>query len=94
MTTPPTTPSTSSSKSQPEPMGPGPMGRGGPMGHGPMGMMKGEKPRDTKGTLRKLLAYLGSYKLLDPDRLALRRRFDNRHDRRTENPGRGHHRSI
>jgi len=45
-------------------MGPGPMGRSGPMGHGPMGMMKGEKPRDTKGTLRKLLTYLGSYKLL------------------------------
>ncbi len=64
MSTPPTTPSTSSSKSQPKPMGPGPMGRGGPMGHGPMGMMKGEKPRDTRGTLRKLLAYLGSYKLL------------------------------
>jgi len=40
------------------------MGRSGPMGHGPMGLMKGEKPRDTKGTLRKLLTYLGSYKLL------------------------------
>ena len=35
-----------------------PMGRGGPMA-----MMKGEKPRDFKGTMRKLLGYLESYKL-------------------------------
>ena len=35
-----------------------PMGRGGPMA-----MMKGEKPRDFKGTMRKLLHYLESYKL-------------------------------
>ena len=36
----------------------------GPMGgrHGPMAMMKGEKARDFKGTMRKLLQYLGSYK--------------------------------
>jgi ATP-binding cassette subfamily B protein len=41
-------------------------GRGrGPMGGGPMGMMrKGEKPRDFKGTLKKLLQYLGRYKVL------------------------------
>ena len=45
------------------PMGRGPMG-GGPMGHGPMGMMKGEKPRDFKGTIKKLIQYLGMYKLL------------------------------
>jgi ATP-binding cassette subfamily B protein len=38
-------------------MGGGPMGRGGPMA-----MMKGEKPRDFKGTMRKLIQYLGSYK--------------------------------
>jgi ATP-binding cassette subfamily B multidrug efflux pump len=46
------------------PMGRGPMG--GPMGRGgPMGMMgKAEKPRDFKGTLRKLIQYLGRYKLL------------------------------
>lgn len=39
-------------------------GRGrGPMGHGgPMAMMKGEKPRDFKGTMKKLIEYLGSYK--------------------------------
>ncbi len=48
--------------------GQGPMGmrrRGGPFGggHGPMVMMKGEKPRDFKGTMLKLLRYLGSYKL-------------------------------
>jgi ATP-binding cassette subfamily B protein len=34
------------------------MGRGGPMA-----MMKGEKARDFRGTLRKLLQYLGSYKI-------------------------------
>jgi len=34
------------------------------MGHGgPMAMMKGEKPRDFKGTMSKLIQYLGSYKL-------------------------------
>ncbi|MCJ7715248.1 MAG: ABC transporter ATP-binding protein/permease [Anaerolineales bacterium] len=39
----------------------GPMRRGGPGGH--MGaMMKGEKARDFKGTMGKLLDYLGSYK--------------------------------
>jgi ATP-binding cassette subfamily B protein len=38
--------------------GRGPMGRGGPMA-----MMKGEKPRDFKGTTNKLLQYLGSYKV-------------------------------
>lgn len=37
---------------------------GGPMGHGPMGMGKGEKPRDFKGTLRKLVRYLRKYRLL------------------------------
>ena len=41
------------------PMG-GPMGRGGPMGM----LGKGEKPRDFKGTLSKLIQYLGRYKLL------------------------------
>jgi ATP-binding cassette subfamily B protein len=40
-------------------------GRGrGPMGHGPMAMMKGEKPRDFKGTLKKLVQYLGQYRVL------------------------------
>jgi ATP-binding cassette subfamily B protein len=41
------------------PMPGGPMGRGGPMA-----MMKGESARDFKGTMRKLLVYLGPYKLL------------------------------
>ena len=36
----------------------GPMARGGPMA-----MMKGEKARDFKGTMRKLIQYLGSYKI-------------------------------
>ncbi len=41
--------------------GMGPRGRGGPIGH----MMAGpvEKPRDFKGTLRKLAAYLNPYKV-------------------------------
>jgi ATP-binding cassette subfamily B protein len=39
-------------------------GRGrGPMGGGPMAMMRGEKPRDFKGTMKKLIQYLGSYKV-------------------------------
>src|SRR5512138_365105 len=41
------------------------MMRGGPMGRGgPMAMMKGEKPRDFKGTLKKLVQYLSQYRLL------------------------------
>jgi len=42
----------------------GPRRRGGPMGHGgPMAMMRGEKARDFRGTMRKLIAYLGKYQL-------------------------------
>jgi ATP-binding cassette subfamily B multidrug efflux pump len=39
--------------------------RRGPMGgsHGPMAMMKGEKARDFKGTMRRLIQYLGSYRI-------------------------------
>jgi ATP-binding cassette subfamily B multidrug efflux pump len=49
--------------------GPGPMGGPGRMGGmgrgGPMAMMRrGEKPRDFKGTLTKLIQYLGRYRLL------------------------------
>ena len=41
-----------------------PMRRGGPFGHGgPMAMLKGEKPRDFKGTMKQLIRYLGAYKL-------------------------------
>ncbi len=37
---------------------------GPPMRHGgPMAMMKGDKARDFKGTMRKLIEYLGSYKI-------------------------------
>lgn len=36
-------------------------GPGGPGGHGPAGMMAGEKAKDFKGTMRKLIAYLGKY---------------------------------
>jgi ATP-binding cassette subfamily B multidrug efflux pump len=37
----------------------GPMGFGGPM----RGMMKGEKPRDFKGTMKRLIQYLSAYKV-------------------------------
>ncbi len=41
----------------------GPMGGGhGPMGRG-MGMMKGEKAQDFKGSMKKLIQYLGKYRL-------------------------------
>ncbi len=44
-----------------------PAGGQGGMGHGPgfgpRGMMRGEKARDFRGTMRQLLDYLGSYKL-------------------------------
>ncbi|MDP3184442.1 MAG: ABC transporter ATP-binding protein, partial [Anaerolineales bacterium] len=43
----------------PEKGGPMGMGRGGPMGM----MTKGEKPRDFKGTMVKLIKYLSSYKV-------------------------------
>ena len=35
---------------------------GGPMGGGPMAMMKGDKARNFKGTMVKLIDYLGRYK--------------------------------
>lgn len=37
------------------------MGRRGPGGHG--GMMPGEKAKDFKGTTRKILSYIGNYKI-------------------------------
>ena len=40
--------------------GRGPMRRG-PMGHGPMAMMRTEKARDFRGTIGKLIQYLGAY---------------------------------
>lgn len=36
---------------------------GGPMGGGPGAMMAGEKAKDFKGTFKKLVSYLGKYKL-------------------------------
>jgi ATP-binding cassette, subfamily B, multidrug efflux pump len=42
----------------------GQRGGGGPMGHGgPMAMMPGEKARDFKGTMGKLIGYLGAYRV-------------------------------
>ncbi len=42
----------------------GPGGGHGPLGRGgPMAMMKGDKARDFKGTMAKLVEYLGKYKL-------------------------------
>ncbi len=47
----------------PQPMGGSGGMRRNPFGHGgPMAMMKGESARDFKGTMRKLLAYLGAYR--------------------------------
>ncbi|HEY71385.1 MAG TPA: ABC transporter ATP-binding protein [Anaerolineae bacterium] len=41
-----------------------PMRRRGPMGHGgPMAMMKGDRARDFKGAMTKLIRYFGSYKI-------------------------------
>lgn len=48
------------SEQQREPKGP--RGPRGPMGHGPGGMMPGEKAKDFKGTIKKLLRYMGSFK--------------------------------
>jgi ATP-binding cassette subfamily B protein len=60
----------SSNTSASQPRGPfggpgrGPMMGRGPLGHGgPMAMMKGEKAHDFKGTMRKLVGYLGAYRL-------------------------------
>jgi ATP-binding cassette subfamily B protein len=47
-----------SKPSETRPMGHGPMG-----GRGPMGMMPGVKARDFKGSMAKLLGYLGAHKL-------------------------------
>jgi ATP-binding cassette subfamily B multidrug efflux pump len=59
--------SRSSSSDRKPPSGPmgrrGPMRRRGPMGHGgPMAMMPGDRARDFKGTISKLIEYLGAYK--------------------------------
>ncbi|MEJ2756914.1 MAG: ABC transporter ATP-binding protein [Anaerolineales bacterium] len=47
-----------------KPMTPPRRRRGGPMGrgHGPMAMMKGDKARDFRGTMKKLIRYLGEYR--------------------------------
>ncbi len=66
MHAPASTRNTSTNDRLPARGGPGP-GRGpfggGPGRGGPMGMMKGEKARDFKGTMRKLIGYLDKYKL-------------------------------
>jgi ATP-binding cassette subfamily B multidrug efflux pump len=58
------TPSTPRTDGRP-PTGGGPMGGRGPMAGGPMAMMRrGEKPQDFRGSLNKLVKYLGRYRLL------------------------------
>lgn len=37
--------------------------RRGPMGHGARGMMPGEKAKDFKGTFKKLIIYIGKYRI-------------------------------
>ncbi len=58
-------PSTGPSTSSGGTSGRGPMRGRGPMGrHGPMGMMmRGEKAHDFKGTMIKLIQYLGAYRV-------------------------------
>ncbi|MGI5893379.1 MAG: ABC transporter ATP-binding protein [Candidatus Merdivicinus sp.] len=46
---------------QPAMKGQGPGMRRGPVGHGPGGMMPGEKAKDFKGTMKKLISYLKKY---------------------------------
>ena len=48
--------------------------RGGPFGRGHAAMMRGEKARDFKGTMRKLVEYLGN-------------RLHDLHDYRSQNFG-------
>jgi ATP-binding cassette subfamily B multidrug efflux pump len=51
-----------STSSERRPAGPG--RRRGPFGHGgPMAMMRGDKARDFRGTMRKLIQYLGFYRI-------------------------------
>ena len=38
-------------------------GMGGPMGHGGRGMAPGEKAKDFKGSIGKMLRYMGKYKI-------------------------------
>lgn len=55
--------STTNRTSGPRPPMRGPRG-GGPFGHGgPRAMMRGEKARDFRGTMRKLIEYLGFYRI-------------------------------
>ena len=56
--------STANNKNTSQKESPRPGGGHGPMGRGgPMAMMKGEKARDFRGTMAKLIEYLGSYRL-------------------------------
>ena len=72
----------------------GPMG-GGPMRGGPMAMMnKAEKPRDFKGTLTKLVQYLGQISPADRDRLVAGNCFNRGSDLRSQNPRHSHHRTV
>ncbi len=57
--------STPNNKNTPQKDSPTPGGGHGPMGRGgPMAMMKGEKARDFRGTMVKLIDYLGAYRTL------------------------------
>ena len=51
------------SSSENRPMGGSGRRRRGPMGHGPMAMLPGAKARDFKGTMVRLIRYLGSYRI-------------------------------
>ena len=57
-------------------------------------MMRGEKARDFKGTMRKLIAYLSPHKVADHDRVGLRHRLDDVLDCRPENPRSGDDQAV
>ena len=66
----------------------GPMGRGGPMG-----MMKGEKARDFKGTMRNCSNILERTSI-DRDRHGFCDRFHCLQYCRPKDPGKGHHQIV
>ena len=63
----------------------------GPMGGGPRGMMPGEKAKDFKGTMGKLISYLGKYL---PAIIAVCHRFHRVFHHRPENSWQRHHRAV
>ena len=69
--------------------------RGAPMGGtAPRGMMPGEKAKDFKGTMRKLLHYLGKYLPAIIAVIAVCHRFHRVFHHRPEDSGQRHHQAV